>query len=68
MTPTPFSQDPARVMHVVVISVFSFLALVAVIFRLWARAIPEPAWGTNDYLIVVGLVGVVPISKRNKLV
>ena len=56
MAPTPFSQDPTRVMHVVVLAVFSFLALLAVIFRLWARKIQRHTWETNDYLVIVGLV------------
>lgn len=60
MAPTPFSQDPTRVMHVAVLSVFSFLALFAVIFRLWARKIQRNVWEANDYLVIVGLVGVAP--------
>lgn len=67
MLPTPFSQDSTRVMHVAVLSVFSFLALVAVIFRLWARKIQRNKWETNDYLVIVGLVGVVSDSKCNKV-
>lgn len=62
MAPTPFSQDPTRVAHVVVLSVFSFLALVAVIFRLWARKIQRNTWESNDYLIVVGLIWALALS------
>ena len=54
---TPFSQDPTRVTHVVVLSVFCFLAIVAVIFRLWARKIQQHVLEANDYLVIVGLVG-----------
>ncbi|KAM0804931.1 hypothetical protein BDR22DRAFT_885025 [Usnea florida] len=43
-------------MHVAVLSVFSFLALLAVIFRLWARKIQRNVWEANDYLVIVGLV------------
>ena len=67
MEPTPFSQDPTRVMHVAVLSVFSFLALVAVILRLWARKIRRKEWEANDYLIIVGLVGVAPFRTGNKV-
>ena len=58
MAPTPFSQDPTRVMHVAVLSVFSFVALVAVVLRLWARKLNKNVWEANDYLVIVGLVGV----------
>ena len=64
MGPTPFSQDPTRIMHVAVLSVFSFIALVAVIFRLWARKLSKNIWEANDYLIIVGLVGVAKRSKN----
>lgn len=64
MAPIAFSHDPTRVMHVVILSVFSFLALVAVIFRLWARKILHNTWEANDYLIIVGLVGVAPANPR----
>ncbi|CAF9903843.1 MAG: hypothetical protein ALECFALPRED_003006 [Alectoria fallacina] len=62
MLPTPFSQDSTRVMHVAVLSVFSFLALVAVIFRLWARKIQRNKWETNDYLVIVGLIWALALS------
>lgn len=42
--------------HVIIISVFSGLASVAVIFRLWARRIQKMSLELNDYLIVFGLV------------
>ena len=48
MAPTPFSQDPTRVMHVIILSVF---------FRLWARKLQKNIWEANDYLVIVGLVG-----------
>ena len=51
-----FKDDPTRVMHVAVISVFSFFALLAVILRLWARKIQKNVWEVSDYLIVAGLV------------
>ena len=67
MEQTPFSQDPTRVVHVAILSVFSFLALVAVILRLWARKIQRHKWEANDYLIIVGLVGVAPFRTDNKV-
>ena len=54
-------------MHVAVLSVFSFLALVAVIFRLWGRKIQRNVWEANDYLVIVGLVGVAPYRTNNKV-
>ena len=68
MAPTPFSHDPTRVMHVVILSVFSFLALIAVIFRLWARKIQKKVWEANDHLIIFGLVGVAPDGNPEKVV
>lgn len=44
-------------MHVSVISVFAFLALVAMVFRLWARMIKSINLQLNDYLCIGGLVG-----------
>ena len=65
MAPTPFSQDPTRVMHVIILSVFSFVALISVIFRLWARKLQKNIWEANDYLVIVGLVGAAAkISKK----
>ena len=57
-------QSSSRVTHVVVLSVFSFFALVAVIFRLWARKVQRSRLELNDYLCVTGLVSAVcpPIS------
>lgn len=57
MASTAFKDDPTRIAHVSVLSVFSFLALAAVIFRLWARKIQRKMWDLSDYLIIVGLVG-----------
>ena len=51
-----FAADPTRVMHVAVLSVFCFFALVAVIFRLWARRVQRARWEVNDYLCIVALV------------
>ena len=42
--------------HVTVISIFSALASVAVILRVWARRIQRMSLELNDYLIVFGLV------------
>lgn len=53
-----FAADQTRVAHVIVLSVFCFLALVAVIFRLWARRVQRARWALNDYLCVVGLVSI----------
>ena len=60
MAPPSWSEDSARVAHVVIITIFSFLALLAVIFRLWARKIQRHTWDVSDYLIIVGFVGVAP--------
>lgn len=48
--------ESAKAMHVSVISVFAFLALVAVILRLWARMIKSIKFQLNDYLCIGGLV------------
>lgn len=50
------AADPEAVTRVAVLSVFCFIALLAVIFRLWARRIQRARWGLNDYLCLVGLV------------
>jgi len=57
MASTAFRNDPTRVTHIIILSIFSFLALIAVIFRLWAGKIQRRIWELSDYLIVVGLVG-----------
>jgi len=51
-----FKDDPDRVTRVTVLSIFTFIALVAVIFRSWARKIERNPWDLSDYLIVAGLV------------
>ena len=51
-----WADDSSRVLHVVVMTVFSFLALVAVLFRIWARRIQRSRVELNDYLCIVGLV------------
>ena len=56
MTSGSFSDDPTRVAHVAVIAVFSFLAVLAVILRLWARRIQRMHLDLSDYLIIVALV------------
>lgn len=43
-------------MHVSVVSVFAFLALVAFIFRVWARAIKKNRLELSDYLCFGSLV------------
>lgn len=65
MAPTAFGDDPTRVTHVIILSVFSVLALVAVIFRLWARKIQRHIWELSDYLIIVALVGSTPDVMQN---
>ena len=56
MTPQSFSDDSTRVAHVVVIAVFAFFAVLALILRLWARKIQRVALELSDYLLIVGLV------------
>lgn len=52
----PFKHGDVIIMHIAVMSVFSFLAISAVVLRLWARKIKRNVWELNDYLIIVGLV------------
>lgn len=51
-----FNCDSMRVMHICVLSAFSFTALVSVISRLWARKIRKIQLELDDYLCIVGLV------------
>ena len=51
-----FTCDFVRLMHVSVLSAFSFLALVSVVLRLCARKIQRVKLELNDYLCIVGLV------------
>ena len=44
-------------LHFSLLTVFSALAIVAVILRLWARKIQSLAFSLADYLTVLGLVG-----------
>lgn len=60
MTPGLFSDDPTRIAHIIVLSVFSFLALLAVILRLWARKIQRMRLDLSDYLIIAALVRIAP--------
>lgn len=48
--------DPSKATHVSVVTVFGFLALISVIFRLWARMIKRVRLELNDYLCIGGLV------------
>ena len=41
----------------VLLIVFSIIATLAVVLRLWARRIKKARFQLNDYLIVLGLVG-----------
>lgn len=43
-------------MHVSILSLFSFLALVSVTCRLWARKIQKLRLDLNDYLYIFGLI------------
>ena len=45
-----------HIKQVVIISVFSGLAVVAVALRLWARRMKNMSLELNDYLIIFGLV------------
>lgn len=56
MMPQSFSDNSTRVAHVVVIAIFSFFAVLALILRLWARKIQRVALELSDYLLVLGLV------------
>lgn len=57
-----FRCDPMRVMHVCVLSAFSFTALVSVISRLCARKIRKIELELDDYLCIVGLVRSRPLK------
>lgn len=48
--------DQSTIMHVSVISVSAFVALIFVVFRLWARMIKKVRVELNDYLCIGGLV------------
>ncbi|KAM0802269.1 hypothetical protein BDR22DRAFT_971347 [Usnea florida] len=48
--------DSHRTMHVAVVSVFAFLALVSVILRVWARKIKKTSLELSDYLCFGGLI------------
>ena len=50
------SCDSSKVMHISVVSVFAFCALISVIFRFWARMIKSVKFQLNDYLCLGGLV------------
>ncbi|CAF9935153.1 hypothetical protein IMSHALPRED_010126 [Imshaugia aleurites] len=54
--------DPSKIMHVSVVSVTAFLALISVIFRIWARMIKTMRFELNDYLCVGGLVFTLTLS------
>ncbi|MCJ1279015.1 hypothetical protein MMC21_006836 [Puttea exsequens] len=57
-----FSCDSTRVMHVIVIAVFTFLGLIATAFRLWARKIQRIGLEINDYLCIAGLIFTIALS------
>ena len=59
---TSATCDSAKTMHVSVLSVFAFLALVSVIFRLWARRIKKIRLEMSDYLCFAGFVHAIPKS------
>jgi hypothetical protein len=44
-----------------VIIPFAVLAIVAVVLRLWAKALVKPRYGADDYLIIAGLVRLPPL-------
>lgn len=46
------------VLHLVLLAVFSALAVTAVVIRFWARKIKKKAFSLSDYLTVLGLVSV----------
>ncbi len=49
-------DDSYRKAHAVSLFVFSFLATVAVVLRIWGRKIQQQALMLNDYLTALGLV------------
>ena len=60
--------DSTQVMHVCVLSVFSFAALISVVFRLCARKIQMIRLELNDYLCIAGLVCYRPFSVDGMLI
>jgi hypothetical protein len=49
-------STPWAVEHMIILAIFSFVALISVVLRFWARRIQKLASELNDYLIIVGLV------------
>ena len=47
-------------MHVAVVSVFAFIALISAILRVWARKIKKTRLELSDYLCLGGLVHALP--------
>lgn len=67
MATTAFEDDPTRVLHVALFSIFSFFAVLAVILRLWSRKVQRHAWDWSDYLIILGLVSIKPTLIPNHI-
>ena len=57
-----FTCDSTRVMHVCVLSAFTFATLLSVLFRFCARRIQRIRLELNDYLCILGLVGSRPLE------
>ena len=60
--------DSTRVVHVCVLSAFSFAALVSVVFRLCSRNIQKTRLELNDYLCIAGLVYTLPFNAGGMLI
>ena len=50
------SHDSYSLKHIVVLSVFSSLAILSVFLRFWSRRLQRLALDLSDYLIIPGLV------------
>ena len=56
MPPQQVGIESYNIQHIIVLFVFSSLAIVAVILRFWSRRIQRLTLEWNDYLIIPGLV------------
>ena len=53
-----------HLLHFVLLALLSGLAATAVILRFWARKVQDQASALDDYLIVLGLVGLQKARKN----
>ena len=56
MNPIGVQNDPRGLRLIIVLTIFLFLSIVAVVFRIWGRRIQRKLLVFNDYALLVGLV------------